>query len=217
MSRHWILPPAIAGQMSRLFWKGMTLWKADGVSASRKKSGGRWRRADANGNITVIRWNNSGWTISNRDRRWRGSPAPWPLIPVLSARWRKATESFLELIRRVKNSADVPNYILIVKDYIAQHRTRNISIAELASRVGVSHGYLVKKFKEIEGVTIKQYIIKEKLKAAANMIKYSDASFSEIAEYLNFSSQSHMGQYFYKEFGMTPKEYQKKYKVIEFS
>ena len=71
----------------------------------------------------------------------------------------------------------------------------------------MSHSYLTKKFKEYEGITIQQYIISEKLKAAANMLKYSDASISEIAEYLSFASQSHMGQYFKKAYQMTPKEY----------
>lgn len=126
-------------------------------------------------------------------------------------------DAFLNLVRRVKAEADIPPYILICEDYIARHRTKNINIPELTEMAGVSHGYLVKKFKEYEGQTIKQYIIREKIRAAANMIKYSDATFAEIAEYLKFSSQSHMGKFFYREFGMTPKEYQRKYKVVEFS
>ena len=57
----------------------------------------------------------------------------------------------------------------------------------------MSHSYLTKKFKEYEGITIQQYIISEKLKAAANMLKYSDASISEIAEYLSFASRAIWG------------------------
>ena len=128
-----------------------------------------------------------------------------------------AYHEFVESIRRTKSSPGVPNYIMTCKDYIAQHRTQNIHISELAEVIGVSHSYLTKKFKETEGITIQQYIIKERIKAAANMIKYSDASLSQIAEYLNFSSQSHMGQYFRKEFGMTPQEYRRKFKIVDFT
>ena len=103
------------------------------------------------------------------------------------------------------------------KNYIAAHRTKNIQVREISTAVGMSHSYLTKKFKEYEGITIQQYIISEKLKAAANMLKYSDASISEIAEYLSFASQSHMGQYFKKAYQMTPKEYREKYKIVEFS
>lgn len=129
----------------------------------------------------------------------------------------KANEDFLDCIRRAKETMGIPNYILACKDYIAQHRTKNIRVSELAEIVGVSHSYLTKKFKEIEGITIQQYMIKEKIEAAANMMKYSNNSLAEIAEYLNFSSQSHMGQYFRKEYGMTPQEYRRRNKIEEFS
>ena len=136
--------------------------------------------------------------------------------PEMQAIINNANDAFLETVRRVRRKANIPAYILVCEEYIAQNRTKNISIPKLAELAGVSHGYLVKKFKEYEGLTIKQYIIREKIRAAANMIKYSDATFAEIAEYLKFSSQSHMGKFFYREFGMTPKEYQRKYKVVEF-
>lgn len=136
--------------------------------------------------------------------------------PEVVALMENANDAFLEDIRKAKKNLGVPNYILNCKDYIAQHRTKNIRVSDLADIVGVSHSYLTKKFKEIEGITIQQYMIKEKVKAAANMIKFSDISLSEIAEYLNFSSQSHMGQYFRKEYGMTPQEYRRKNKIKEF-
>lgn len=137
--------------------------------------------------------------------------------PEIAAITENANEAFLDCIRKSKEYMGVPNYILACKDYIAQHRTKNIRVSELAEAVGVSHSYLTKKFKEIEGITVQQYMIREKIEAAANMIKYSDISLSEIAEYLNFSSQSHMGQYFRKEYGMTPQEYRRRNKIIEFS
>lgn len=126
-------------------------------------------------------------------------------------------ETFIACIRRVKDQSNKPSYITTCKDYIAQHRTDDIRVSDLADCVGMSHSYLSRKFKEEEGITIQQYILKERIKAAANLIKYSDASLSEIAEYLHFTSQSHMGSHFKQEYGMTPNEYRKKYKIVEFS
>lgn len=128
-----------------------------------------------------------------------------------------AFRAFSGLVQTVKSNEEVPSYITACKNYIAAHRTKNIQVREISTAVGMSHSYLTKKFKEYEGITIQQYIISEKLKAAANMLKYSDASISEIAEYLSFASQSHMGQYFKKAYQMTPKEYREKYKIVEFS
>lgn len=130
---------------------------------------------------------------------------------------QNALNAFLDSIRHAKETSDTPSYIIACKDYIAQHRTDDLKIGDIASVVGLSHSYLAQKFKEYEGITLQQYVIREKVRAAANLIKYSDFSLSEIADYLGFSSQSHMGTYFKKEYGMTPNEYRNKYKVVEFS
>ncbi|MBR1572504.1 MAG: helix-turn-helix transcriptional regulator [Lachnospiraceae bacterium] len=63
-----------------------------------------------------------------------------------------------------------------------------------------------------EGMTIRQYLIKERCIHAANLLKYSDYDLSTIAEYFCFSSQSHFGNQFKKVMGMTPKEYRTRYK-----
>ena len=125
-----------------------------------------------------------------------------------------AYEAFQERIVREQERLEIPYYITTCKDYIAQHRTRDIHVSDLVKAVGVSHSYLSKKFKEFEGITLREYMLQEKINAAANMIRYSDRSLSEIAEYLNFSSQSHMGQCFRKKFDMTPQEYRRKYREI---
>ena len=128
-----------------------------------------------------------------------------------------AGNAFMVSIQNAKKALSAPNYISTCKDYIATHRTKNLHVSEIAEALGMSHSYLTKRFKESEGITIQQYIIREKVKAAANMIKYSDASLLEISDYLNISSQSHMGQCFKKEYHMTPREYREKPKIIEFS
>ena len=128
-----------------------------------------------------------------------------------------AFRAFTNLVQNAKSSGKTPSYIAACKNYIAAHRTKNIQIRDLSMAVGMSHSYLTKKFREHEGITIQQYIIREKIRAAANMLKFSDASISEIAEYLSFASQSHMGQYFKKIYNMTPKEYREKNRVVEFT
>ena len=50
-----------------------------------------------------------------------------------------------------------------------------------------------------------------------NLLTYSDYSFLEIANYLGFVSQSHLGKQFKTATGMTLKEYRDKYHKEEFS
>lgn len=118
---------------------------------------------------------------------------------------------FLEHVQAVKKNDREPAYIRDCKDYIARHRTGKIDLNAMAEELRISYGYLSRKFREIVGMTVQQYILKEKIRAAANMIRYSDIPLSEIANYLDFSSQSHMGTYFKKEYHMTPNEYRKRF------
>ena len=128
-----------------------------------------------------------------------------------------AWNSYSEAIREARRESGTPSYIAACKNYIASNLTKNIRLVDLARAVGMSSNYLSKKFKEHEGVNVGQYIIREKISAAANMLRYSDYTITEIAEYLNFVSSSHMGQCFKKEFGLSPKKYRDRYHVREFS
>ena len=128
-----------------------------------------------------------------------------------------AWNSYYEALQATRQENNTPSYITTCKNYVASHLTKNIRLVDLAKIVGMSSNYLSKKFKEYEGINMGQYIIQEKIKAAANMLRYSDFTVTEIAEYLNFVSSSHMGQYFKKEFGLSPKKYRDKYHVQEFS
>ena len=62
-----------------------------------------------------------------------------------------------------------------------------------------------------ENITLTDFILKEKVKLARNLLSYSPYSYIEIATYLGFSSQSHLGKVFKKYTGMTMRQYREKY------
>ena len=51
----------------------------------------------------------------------------------------------------------------------------------------------------------------KKIEKATHLLRYSDKSIIDIANYLSFSSQSHFIQTFENFTGMTPKKYRNKY------
>ena len=106
-------------------------------------------------------------------------------------------------------------YIEECKDYIAKHLRKPFKVGDIAPAIGVSRSYLAKKFAETEGITIQQYIVRERCKHAANLLKYSDYPISIISEYFCFSSQSHFGVQFKNVFGVTPNEYRNQNRYIE--
>ncbi len=97
--------------------------------------------------------------------------------------------------------------VIKAMEYIYKHRTGRLTSQMVAEAVGVNRSYLSTVFHKESGITLQDFIRREKIKAAANMLRFSDYSYSEIAEYFGFSSQSHFIQCFKKECGLTPKEY----------
>lgn len=71
------------------------------------------------------------------------------------------------------------------------------------------YSYLSKLFSEVEGVTIEQYIISQKIEKVKELLVYGELSLSEIAFELNYSSVAHLSAQFKKITGLTPSEFKK--------
>lgn len=122
-------------------------------------------------------------------------------------------------LNEAKNGADnkVTNpYSEKCKTYIFSHLHDKISIQDMADELKVSSNYLSEVFHKHENITLTNYIMKEKIKLTQNLLIYSQYTYSEIATYLGFSSQSHLGKQFKKQTGMTLRQYRLQYGVKEF-
>ncbi|MDE7094409.1 MAG: AraC family transcriptional regulator, partial [Oscillospiraceae bacterium] len=67
---------------------------------------------------------------------------------------------------------------------------------------------------EETGLSLTDFILKEKTEEAKRLLCYSGKSLLNIGNYLGFSSQSHFCRVFKEITGITPKEYQKKFTVL---
>lgn len=113
-------------------------------------------------------------------------------------------------VRKKGNVGELPERC---KRYIAGNIRRKFTVEEMAGELGYHPGYLSKLFTQKEGISPQQYILKEHLRLAANILKNSDEKIGVISDYLCFHSQSYMTERFVKEYGMTPKEYRRKNKL----
>ena len=93
------------------------------------------------------------------------------------------------------------------------HISARITVEDLAVYTNLSASYLSRLFKQNVGVSISDYIREKKIEKAQNLLRFSDFTYIQIANYLSFSSQSHFIQTFQHYVGMTPKQYRSsKYK-----
>lgn len=133
---------------------------------------------------------------------------------------REAQHHYTKLVHEIKsfNKQAISNGKLDVRvtkcrNYIFTHLHDKIKITDIAKDLYINPNYLSYIFKECEGMTIGEFVLTEKIKLVKNMLIYSQYSFIEIATYLSFSSQSHLGKQFKKQTGMTLREYRETYQV----
>ena len=119
----------------------------------------------------------------------------------------------LDFAQRMKALKKKNSYSVYVKkcvEYIYEHLHEKITVPILADYVGLNETYLSKLFSKEMNMSISKFIVMSKVQTAENMLVYSDMSYLEIANSLNFSSQSAFIASFKKYTGQTPANYRKK-------
>lgn len=107
------------------------------------------------------------------------------------------------------NRAPLSPLVSSAVTYIRQNISAQLNGQALAGHFSVSRKTLCLKFKTELGQSVGDYILSERIRRAKELLKNTDHSLAEIANYLAFSSQSHFQGRFKAATGMTPGEYRK--------
>ena len=129
---------------------------------------------------------------------------------------KRSLYDFAKLVVEEREKRANSRYTEQCKEYIRKYYHQKICIPDIAEALGVSESHLSRIFKKETGESIQKYSMHMRIERAANLLKYSEASLTEISEYLCFSSQSHYGKVFKVYKNMTPKQYRDYYKSPEF-
>lgn len=114
------------------------------------------------------------------------------------------------ILNKGENSLPIPyrkqlyNDIL---DYIRDHIRQDLKVNDIAGHFGYNGKYLSHAFKEIVGMTLKQYIIKIKMEEACFLLSDTNASIKEISDALGYSDSHNFMKLFKRSMGLTPSEY----------
>ena len=99
------------------------------------------------------------------------------------------------------------------RDYISAHLHQPITMAELHAFCGYSESYITACFKHETGLSASQYILRERLRAAAQMLEQFDVSIQTVASTFAFPSASRFATAFRRQYGCTPRMYRKSHPI----
>ena len=92
-------------------------------------------------------------------------------------------------------------------EYIRTHITEKIILDNMAHELGYTGYYLSKKFSKEYGCSINDYIKRQKIEYAKQLLENPLENTTDVSEKLSFSSPSYFAAAFRKETGMSPTEY----------
>ena len=105
-----------------------------------------------------------------------------------------------QLIERVKN--------LLIQKVQSGSVEEHFSVSKyLGETIYKDYSSISKLFSEVEGITIEQFFILQKIEKTKEWLIYNEQSLSQIAFNLGYSSTPHLSNQFKKLTGMTPSQF----------
>jgi len=101
--------------------------------------------------------------------------------------------------------------------YIRSHYRENLTLQQIADAVYLSPSYLSKRFKEVTGFGIVEYISGVRIREAELLLSGTNKSIVEIADRCGYNDSNYFGDVFKKIVGCSPTQYRKQnsYKRIQ--
>lgn len=93
-------------------------------------------------------------------------------------------------------------------NYIEKNISGVLTLDDIAAAAGMSPSYFCNVFKEINGITVWEYIVSKRCDMAAQMLLLEkDKNIIDIAEECGFNNSANFNKAFKKRIGITPSEY----------
>lgn len=96
--------------------------------------------------------------------------------------------------------------------FIRNHYTEGISVADVAGGIGYSASYFGYVFKKTSGISVNKYICEMQLSKAAELLRDTSSSVSEISGRVGFVDANYFSTVFKARYGISPRQYRKENK-----
>lgn len=99
--------------------------------------------------------------------------------------------------------------VRVIKDYVRDNLWSDIRKEDIVDLVHLNGDYVTRVFKKEMGMSIKSYVIQQKLLEAQRLLRTTNLSVSSVAVQLGYNNFSHFSAQYKREFGVTPAEEQR--------
>lgn len=125
--------------------------------------------------------------------------------------------TFVHAVHQIRHQTPYSQTIQFAMENIRKHIYDEINLDALARELGYNTYYMTKLFKKETGMSMKEYILKEKIENAKIVLETTGLDINEVSDSLSFHSPSYFSTTFKKMTGCTPLEYRKQSKVPDSS
>ncbi len=101
------------------------------------------------------------------------------------------------------------------KAYISENINRKLSVADVASAIGVSKNYLTNVFSSSEGIPLTEYINRSKLSYMMVLIRRYGYTLSQAGKHVGLTDVNYISRIFKRYYGMTVTEYKRNLETQE--
>lgn len=119
---------------------------------------------------------------------------------------RRAFREFTEAVAREKGKRRGRHTEAAIR-YVRLHLHEKITLTGAAQAASVSCAHLSRVFQAETGLSFTEFVRRERVEEAKQLLDYTQESLSAISQYLQFSTQSYFVKVFKKVTGMTPGAY----------
>jgi AraC family transcriptional regulator len=106
-----------------------------------------------------------------------------------------------------RSHALTPKSVAHLRDFVVEHLSERILVADLARQVGLSSNYFALCFTEQTGRSPHSFVLALRLERAEQLLSRSQSRLADIAHDCGFASQQHLSNAIRRHLNMTPSQY----------
>lgn len=124
----------------------------------------------------------------------------------------KIPEGIIRKIEQEELEKRQDNAVYAAKKYILDHIQETISVEDIAGEVHLNAQYLMRSFKKETGLSILEFITKERVDLAKELLVKTEYPINRVADSVGYGNYSYFTKIFKRDTGLVPAAYRQEYR-----